>query len=90
MADFGVMIATIAANVFVVWYERSRGKALGSAFLMADATHAGSDLGVTALALVSLIVTRTLRLRQNVVTKVTCTPTRPVYFPQVRNLASLL
>ena len=57
MADFGVMIATIAANAFVVWYERSRGKALGSAFLMADATHAGSDLGVTALALVSLIVT---------------------------------
>jgi cation diffusion facilitator family transporter len=58
IADFGVMIATIAANAFVVWYERSRGKALGSAFLMADATHAGSDLGVTALALVSLIVTR--------------------------------
>lgn len=58
IADFVVMVATIAVNAFVAWYERSRGRALGSAFLIADATHAGSDLYVTSLALVSLIVTR--------------------------------
>ncbi len=58
LADFAVMVATIAANGFVAWYERSRGRALGSAFLLADARHSGSDLYVTALALVSLFVTR--------------------------------
>jgi cation diffusion facilitator family transporter len=58
LADLAVLVATVAVNAFVVWYERSRGRALGSAFLLADATHTGSDLYVTGLALVSLIVTR--------------------------------
>lgn len=58
VADVAVLVATVAVNGFIVWYERSRGRALGSAFLLADATHTGSDLYVTALALVSLIVTR--------------------------------
>lgn len=58
VADVAVLVATVGINAFIVWYERSRGRALGSAFLLADATHTGSDLYVTALALVSLIVTR--------------------------------
>jgi cation diffusion facilitator family transporter len=58
VADLAVLVGTVAVNGFIVWYERSRGRALGSAFLLADATHTGSDLYVTALALVSLIGTR--------------------------------
>ena len=54
--DLGVLGATAAINVFVVWYERHRGRALDSAFLMADAAHTSSDLYVTLLAIVSLIL----------------------------------
>jgi cation diffusion facilitator family transporter len=41
-------------NAFVVWYERRRGRELGSAFLLADAAHTGSDILVTLMAVVSL------------------------------------
>src|SRR5262249_2519290 len=37
--DVGVIAGTVLVNAFVVWYERSRGRALGSAFLLADASH---------------------------------------------------
>lgn len=37
-----------------VWYERRRGRALGSELLLADAAHTASDILVTALAIVSL------------------------------------
>lgn len=55
--EVGVLVGTIGINAFVVWYERQRGRTLGSLFLQADATHAGSDLYVTGLALVSLMLT---------------------------------
>jgi cation diffusion facilitator family transporter len=49
------IVVTLVINVFVVLYERRRGRELSSAFLMADAEHTRSDLLVTALALTSLV-----------------------------------
>lgn len=56
--DVSVIIATLIANVFVVVYERQRGRELGSAFLLADAAHTSSDILVTLLALGSLALSR--------------------------------
>jgi cation diffusion facilitator family transporter len=55
--EFASIVATLVINVFVVMYERRRGRELASAFLMADAEHTRSDLLVTALALGSLVST---------------------------------
>jgi cation diffusion facilitator family transporter len=52
----GIVVAALGVNAFVVWYERRRGRELGSAFLMADAAHTGSDILVTLLALASLML----------------------------------
>lgn len=52
--DVGVIIATVGVNMFVVWYERRRARELGSAFLLADAAHTGSDILVTLMAVASL------------------------------------
>lgn len=49
---------TLIVNVFIVVYERRRGRELSSAFLVADATHTHSDLFVTLLAIASLGLTR--------------------------------
>jgi cation diffusion facilitator family transporter len=57
-ADIAMIAATLAVNAFVVWYERKRGHELGSAFLLADAAHTGSDILVTMLAIASLVLTR--------------------------------
>jgi cation diffusion facilitator family transporter len=56
--DLAVLVLTLAVNVVVVIYERRRGRELGSAFLMADAAHTGSDILVTLLALGSLLLSR--------------------------------
>ncbi len=50
--------STAFVNVFVVWYERRRGRELGSALLLADAAHTGGDIFVTALAFVAMLLTR--------------------------------
>lgn len=50
--------STAFVNVFVVWYERRRGRELGSALLLADAAHTGGDIFVTILAFVALVLTR--------------------------------
>jgi cation diffusion facilitator family transporter len=52
-----LLAATVAANAFIVWYERKRGRELNSPFLLADAAHTSSDLYVTLLALTSLALT---------------------------------
>lgn len=57
-ADAALLILSLGVNIFVVAYERRRGRALGSALLMADAAHTASDILVTALALASLILSR--------------------------------
>src|SRR5689334_10481209 len=56
--DVGIIAATLLLNAFVVWYERARGRALGSAFLLADASHTTGDIFVTLLALAALVLTR--------------------------------
>ncbi|HEX8849572.1 MAG TPA: cation diffusion facilitator family transporter [Gemmatimonadaceae bacterium] len=56
--EVGVLAATMLVNVFVVWYERRRGRELQSAFLLADAAHTVSDVYVTGLALASLVLAR--------------------------------
>lgn len=57
-SDLTIIVGTLVVNVFVVSYERRRGRMLGSAFLLADAAHTGSDILVTLLALVSLALWR--------------------------------
>jgi cation diffusion facilitator family transporter len=52
--DVVMLTATVLVNVFVVWFERRRGRELASAFLLADAEHTRSDILVTGLALTSL------------------------------------
>jgi cation diffusion facilitator family transporter len=42
-----VMIATMAVNLFVSWYENREGRRLHSEFLMADALHTRADLYVS-------------------------------------------
>jgi len=54
LRDIGAVVATLAVNSFVVWYESRRGRELKSALLIADAAHTRSDIFVTLLAVVSL------------------------------------
>jgi cation diffusion facilitator family transporter len=54
--EIALLAATVAANIFVVWYERRRGRELRSAFLLADAAHTSSDTYVTLLALASMLL----------------------------------
>jgi cation diffusion facilitator family transporter len=58
VGDVGVIAATLLVNVFVVWYERASARKLGSAFLVADASHTAGDIFVTLLALATLALTR--------------------------------
>ncbi len=57
-AELALLGSTAFVNVFVVWYERRRGRELGSALLLADAAHTGGDIFVTALAFLSMLLTR--------------------------------
>ena len=57
-AELALLGSTALVNIFVVWYERRRGRELGSALLLADAAHTGGDIFVTALAFLSMLLTR--------------------------------
>lgn len=56
--SFVILIGTLGVNIFVVLYERSRGKILKSPILLADANHTLTDVIVTCSVLVSLTLTR--------------------------------
>jgi cation diffusion facilitator family transporter len=56
--ELALLGSTAFVNLFVAWYERRRGSALGSQLLLADAAHTGGDIFVTALAFVALLLTR--------------------------------
>ena len=56
--ELALLGSTAIANVFVVWYERRRGRELGSALLLADAAHTGGDIFVTMLAFAAMLLTR--------------------------------
>ena len=58
VAELVLVGSTMLVNVGVVWFERRRGRALRSAFLLADAEHTQSDIYVTLAALGSLVLTR--------------------------------
>lgn len=45
--NWAVMGVTMTVNLFVSWYEDREGRRLGSAFLVADATHTRADLLVS-------------------------------------------
>jgi cation diffusion facilitator family transporter len=54
--DAVLLLLSLGVNVFVVRYEHARGRQYRSALLMADASHAASDIFVTALAIASLVL----------------------------------
>lgn len=56
--SFGVMIGTLAINLFITTWERRVGKNLGSSILVADASHTRSDVLVSVGVIVSLILVR--------------------------------
>lgn len=53
--SFIVMVGTLIINLGVSWYERSRGRALKSEILSADALHTASDALVSISVIVGLI-----------------------------------
>lgn len=67
LSDAAILAASLAMNAFVVLYERSRGRALGSTLLLADAAHTASDILVTGLAIVSLALSHLGFLRADAV-----------------------
>ena len=52
------MLITLAINIFVVWFETRRGKALDSDVLQSDAKHTLSDIWVTLGVIVSLVLVK--------------------------------
>ena len=58
LTEAALLVASLGINVFVVLYERRRGRSLSSTLLLADAAHTASDILVTALAIVSLLLAR--------------------------------
>ena len=56
--SFAIMIGTLSVNLFVTWWERREGKKLGSAILVADASHTASDALVSIGVMVGLVFVR--------------------------------
>jgi cation diffusion facilitator family transporter len=56
--ELALLGSTAIINVAVVWYETHKGRQYGSALLLADAAHTGGDIFVTAVAFISLVLTR--------------------------------
>lgn len=50
-----LMTATLAINLFVVWYERRAGKRLNSELLLADSMHTRSDV-LTTIAVIGALI----------------------------------
>jgi cation diffusion facilitator family transporter len=55
---YGLLLFTIAVNLFVVWIEHREARRLGSELLEADAMHTGSDVLASVLVLGSFIALR--------------------------------
>ncbi len=53
---FGVLIGTLAVNLFVSTYERREGKRLRSELLVADAANTSADVFVTLSVLASMVL----------------------------------
>jgi cation diffusion facilitator family transporter len=61
--DGALLIFSLLVNLFVVTYERRRGRRLSSTLLLADAAHTASDILVTTLAIASLVLSHQGYLR---------------------------
>jgi cation diffusion facilitator family transporter len=57
--NWAVMIITMGVNVFVSWYESREGRRLGSAYLVADASHTRADLFVSLGVVASFAAVKT-------------------------------
>jgi cation diffusion facilitator family transporter len=55
MTSFAVMLVTIAVNIWVMDYEKKRGLALKSDFLIADSMHTKADIFTSFSVLVALV-----------------------------------
>lgn len=53
-----VLLATLAVNVAVAWYENRRGRELQSELLLADAAHTRADVFITIGVLIGLLFSR--------------------------------
>lgn len=60
ITDVGLvlLLATLATNVFVAWYEHRRGQQLSSELLIADAAHTRTDVFITIGVLIGLLFSR--------------------------------
>jgi cation diffusion facilitator family transporter len=56
--SFLIMLVTMGVNIFVMLYEKRKGKLLGSDFLIADAKHTKSDILVSLTVIISLVFTK--------------------------------
>jgi cation diffusion facilitator family transporter len=56
--SLGVLLATLAVNVLVAWYENRRGHELGSELLIADAAHTRTDVFITIGVLIGVLFAR--------------------------------
>ena len=60
VTDVGLalLLATLATNVFVTWYENRRGRELSSELLIADAAHTRTDVFITIGVLIGVLLAR--------------------------------
>ena len=60
ITDLGIvlLLATLATNVFVAWYEHRRGQQLSSELLIADAAHTRTDVFITIGVLIGVLLSR--------------------------------
>jgi len=60
ITDVGLalLLATLATNVFVAWYENRRGQQLASELLIADAAHTRTDVFITIGVLIGVLFSR--------------------------------
>ncbi len=60
ITDLGLvlLLATLATNVFVAWYENRRGQQLASELLIADAAHTRTDVFITIGVLIGVLLSR--------------------------------
>jgi cation diffusion facilitator family transporter len=56
--SLALMLATLATNVVVAWYENRRGHELSSELLIADAAHTRSDVFITIGVLIGVLFAR--------------------------------
>jgi len=60
MTDVGLvlLLATLATNMLVAWYENRRGQELSSELLIADAAHTRTDVFITIGVLIGVLFSR--------------------------------